>query len=186
MKRLLLASAMGLALSGCAPGDVQRNVPPQFGLQSQLAFHNRLQARIGDGGSAFQRSHVPASDLSGSRDEGALERGEASAPASSLAVGGAPAAPAGPEVSLVSADVASGEAETPAGPAGSGTGEIPSSGPGTPTVTDTNEDGSSGVSGSSDGGDDAPPATTPTGGNGKPKKDNPSCEKSGGHAATCG
>jgi hypothetical protein len=171
MKRLLLASAMGLAAAGCAPGDVQRNVQMQFRSDSNLEV--------------FRRS--PELDLTQSGGADVSEFQGRSERASGVSGTGASAAPD----TIALAERGSGEAESPSGPGNSGDTGGPSSEPDTSTEAATTSDDSVGPpaeseGGAEEGGAEVAAPTTPGGSRVTPKKDNPSCENSGGRAATCG
>ena len=186
MKRLLLASAMGLVAAGCAPADVQRNTFLQSASESQLEFHKKLLARASssDGNDESILSRSPTFSRADSGRPHASERGGVSNPVGAIVEVSASATPQRTE----SADTSDRDATSAETPSGSGeSGETNgSSEPGTPGEAAAPEAGSGEVTEGGVSEESAAAPATPTGSGGRPRNVNPSCENSGGRAATCG
>jgi hypothetical protein len=203
MKHLLMASALALVTAGCAPQAVQRDLPPQFQSNSQLAFYKKLQARasasdssgfqfaaVGEDRSAADRGPVGSN---GTLDNVSTRNGSDTAsggtwgsetPQTNSAAGNqndsSPQTPTQGDSDM--GDTTPGDGGTETAPGDGGTGTAPGDG-GTGT---TPGDGGTGTT-PGDGGTGTTPGdsgtgTTPGGGGGRT---NPSCGNSGGNSANC-
>jgi len=170
MKQMILACALGAALSGCADVDVLRSPPPGFDTTGaaarQLAFYRGLDTRHATDDNPAATFESLAGQIGGSQ-AGAAGGSGAESPGSDMDPGDTdPPAPPGPPAS----DPAQENPDIlPPGPdAETGKPEPGGSGP-TPPETESDPAG------------DEPGKEKGK----KDKKPNPSCEKSGGKSATC-
>lgn len=187
MKCFLWASAVVLAAAGCAPVEVQRRPFLQPDSDRQLEFHKRLQERaalrVGDGAPVLSPAGNFGQPESGSPG-GSVYQGVANPPPGSVETIASPGQ-SGMQGAGASGEGAAGGVETPGGSGAAGDSNGPSSESGTPSETAAQEAVSGGPTEGSSIGEDVAVPTSPGGGGGGPKKANPSCERSGGHSATC-